>query len=618
MGFQKLVAAALSLAAVSPAAVFNSTGSFSFDSDVQLFNLTLNNPGIIDIRTLSYGGWSTPVIPSGGFAASLSLYDSTGSQVAYDFVGGTAVGPNCSNAAMQDPITGFCEDTVISFNGVAGNYTLALSVQGNNGPAFLPDGFLLPPNTNFPGGPFLDPGDPLGLTVRTGNWAIQFSLDGTAAAEVPEPSAFALLLIGVVAVIARRTIRKELRVSFSNLKRAKWIQAAIAAAAMSVPAWPADALLTGDTFISTAAAASNFGTNANLAVGNGSTGLVQFSLATLPSGLQASNISKASLRVYVNRVTAAGNLNVALLSSSFTESTATQANSGGLIGATIAGPIAVGAAQVGTYLLIDVTTQVQNALIPGTVGFGLVADATLVGQFDSKENTTTSHPAQLDITLVSVGPQGPIGPPGPPGPQGAAGPPGPQGAAGPPGPQGAAGPPGPPGAAGPPGAPGAAGPTGPAGANVVNGSGVVLGTVLTYGGNNGIDEYTIIKNGWIFVMQITGAFRSTQMSVNFTGASCTGTPYISAVAVGDKRLEKSIVYKIFTNRLFKGANPVNGVVTAVAPPTFQSRLDNTNICTTPSAPTAVWQMVEITNPTATLGFTISGNPWATAGPVTIQ
>lgn len=94
---------------------------------------------------------------------------------------------------------------------------------------------------------------------------------------------------------------------------------------------------------------------------------------------------------------------------------------------------------------------------------------------------------------------------------------------------------------------------------------------------------------------------------------------MSATAVGDKRLEKAIVYKPFGNRLFKGANPVNGVTTAVATPTLLSRLDTTTqTCVAATTPTAVFQMVEITNPTTTLGFTVSGNPWSVAAPVTIQ
>jgi hypothetical protein len=102
---------------------------------------------------------------------------------------------------------------------------------------------------------------------------------------------------------------------------------------------------------------------------------------------------------------------------------------------------------------------------------------------DSKENISTSHPAQLAIFLASAGgvagPTGPTGPTGVAGPAGATGPTGaastipgptgPVGNAGPAGPTGAtgfagpAGPTGPVGSAGPAGATGATGFAGPAG-----------------------------------------------------------------------------------------------------------------------------------------------------------
>ncbi|MBL8222946.1 MAG: collagen-like protein [Bryobacterales bacterium] len=60
--------------------------------------------------------------------------------------------------------------------------------------------------------------------------------------------------------------------------------------------------------------------------------------------------------------------------------------------------------------------------------------------FDSKENTATSHPAELDITLAGpAGPTGATGPQGIQGIQGVAGATGARGATGPMGPQGAQG-----------------------------------------------------------------------------------------------------------------------------------------------------------------------------------
>jgi hypothetical protein len=55
---------------------------------------------------------------------------------------------------------------------------------------------------------------------------------------------------------------------------------------------------------------------------------------------------------------------------------------------------------------------------------------------DSKESTTTSHPATIDVLVVSVGPQGPAGPTGATGAAGTAGAPGATGATGPTGPAG--------------------------------------------------------------------------------------------------------------------------------------------------------------------------------------
>jgi hypothetical protein len=139
------------------------------------------------------------------------------------------------------------------------------------------------------------------------------------------------------------------------------------------------------------------------------------------------------------------------------------------------------------YVTVDITQQLQDWVSGATPNNGLQISAALANPsttlvLDSKENTSTSHPAFLDVVIQSVGAQGPTGPIGPTGPagtngtNGAAGPTGPTGPtgpagsgtgptgpAGPTGPSGAAGPTGPTGAAGTNGTNGAAGPTGPTG-----------------------------------------------------------------------------------------------------------------------------------------------------------
>lgn len=85
--------------------------------------------------------------------------------------------------------------------------------------------------------------------------------------------------------------------------------------------------------------------------------------------------------------------------------------------------------------------------------------------FDSKESGSTSYDPEIEIEVISVGPQGPTGPQGPAGPSGATGATGAIGPVGPQGPQGPQGAAGMPGAIGPQGPAGSQGPAGPAGLN---------------------------------------------------------------------------------------------------------------------------------------------------------
>jgi len=204
-------------------------------------------------------------------------------------------------------------------------------------------------------------------------------------------------------------------------------------------AFASDAILSGDSYITTANPSANFGAQATMFVGGGATALVEFNFSSLPPGLTSANISKATLRLYVNRVTTAGNITVHTLGSTFPEATVTYSGFSSFIGSDFTGNIAVGASQVSNFVVVDVTTQVQAALSLGNVGFAIVGDGTVLAQFDTKESTTSSHPAVLDVVVTSFGPEGATGPQGPAGPTGATGPQGPAGAIGPPGSTGANG-----------------------------------------------------------------------------------------------------------------------------------------------------------------------------------
>ncbi len=228
--------------------------------------------------------------------------------------------------------------------------------------------------------------------------------------------------------------------------------------------------LVADTHVNAALPNTNSGTVSNIAVGGGYTGLFQFDLATLPAGTTAAQVSRATLRLYVNRVDTAGVVTVSPLNAAWSEYGVTYSTLPST-GATI-GTIAV--SQVGSFVTLDVTAIVQSWLTTPAGNHGLAfTAATAAVQFDSKENDLTAHPATLDVTLSSqgaTGATGATGAAGPAGPQGAQGIQGLAGSAGSTGPQGISGPAGAPGAAGAIGASGAvgltglSGPAGPAGA----------------------------------------------------------------------------------------------------------------------------------------------------------
>src|SRR5690349_21846365 len=85
-----------------------------------------------------------------------------------------------------------------------------------------------------------------------------------------------------------------------------------------IPLWATDVQLTGDTYV-TPGSASNFGALPNIVVGpSGAFGLVQFDLTSIPAG---SNVTKAYLQIFVNKVNTAGSLALAQVSSTWSEST---------------------------------------------------------------------------------------------------------------------------------------------------------------------------------------------------------------------------------------------------------------------------------------------------------
>jgi hypothetical protein len=197
----------------------------------------------------------------------------------------------------------------------------------------------------------------------------------------------------------------------------------LAVVLLVAPARAADGILTDDTYISSANPTDNFGTLPIMLVSAGNSAWVQFNLSTLPAGTTALDVSRATLSVFATRVTVSGRVDLSTINGAWSEGSVVFQGAPGTT--SIAGATAAVAA-ADQYIVFDVTTEVRNAISAAATdaGFQISADAgtpSVSVQFDTKESTTTSHPAALEITL-NTGVAGPSGPPGPPGSPGPAGP----------------------------------------------------------------------------------------------------------------------------------------------------------------------------------------------------
>src|SRR6202041_1017333 len=157
----------------------------------------------------------------------------------------------------------------------------------------------------------------------------------------------------------------------------------------------------GDSYTNTASPTTNYGAKTLLDVESASqTTYIQFDLSSIPSGYTGANITKATLKLYVNSVTKAGSFNVDYVNGTWSENTIT-ANLAPALGTTIAAGVPLTVADKNQYVLIDITSAVQ-AWLSGTVndGIALVGNSPVNATFDSKESTSTSHAAELDIVFA--------------------------------------------------------------------------------------------------------------------------------------------------------------------------------------------------------------------------
>jgi hypothetical protein len=124
----------------------------------------------------------------------------------------------------------------------------------------------------------------------------------------------------------------------------------------------------------------------------------RFDLTALPPGLP---VAKATLRLWPNLVTTEGNIEVSAVLGPWDEPTLAA-----IVAPALSDPVAdftVLKSDVKTYVHVDVTELVKDWVVGnlGNHGIALVGQAArpVNARFDTKENTTTSHPMELEVML---------------------------------------------------------------------------------------------------------------------------------------------------------------------------------------------------------------------------
>jgi len=158
---------------------------------------------------------------------------------------------------------------------------------------------------------------------------------------------------------------------------------------------------------------TNYGTSPNIPISPSGNAYVKFKIAsTLPANTTGSDVAKATLKLYIGGVSTPGKIDLFLVTSAWDETTITAANAPAT-GDLVATTAQIDADKKGKFIVLDVTSAVQQWLGDGTnntPNYGLALaphplDAntpTLVSvTVDSKENPQTSHEAALDIQLRS-------------------------------------------------------------------------------------------------------------------------------------------------------------------------------------------------------------------------
>src|SRR5437899_1778376 len=201
------------------------------------------------------------------------------------------------------------------------------------------------------------------------------------------------------------------RLKMAQIHRTLWFRFLLLTLLSSM-AW-AQLPVAEDTFVASGTTTTS-GTNTNLQVIASpiNAALVKFDLSGVPAGTTGSQVTKATVKFYVNTVSLSGSLDVCQVTSPWTEAATVFTSKPSLSATPLATAVPVSTAS--KYIVVDITTAVkawQNgtanngiALLPSSATpcnsstYGAPSTSINV-KLDSKENISASHDAGLNVVL---------------------------------------------------------------------------------------------------------------------------------------------------------------------------------------------------------------------------
>lgn len=158
-----------------------------------------------------------------------------------------------------------------------------------------------------------------------------------------------------------------------------------------------------DSSISSKKLTAKLGGGKTLTVDKQTNAMIRFDLSSLSSDVKAANVSKATLRLWINAKPTPGSLAVALPGAAWAESLVSGSTAPGFVPT---GVTKVLPAEGNAYFDLDMTAVVKSWL-GGTPNNGLVLTPEIAGNplkvvFDSRESTKPGRGPILDIEIVEL------------------------------------------------------------------------------------------------------------------------------------------------------------------------------------------------------------------------